>query len=1053
MYSRFIIERPVLAAVISIVIIIAGLVTMSALPIDLYPEITPPTVTVTTMYPGADAVTLNDTVAQVIEEQVNGVEGMIYMSSTCANDGTYTLTVTFEVGMDLDMATVLTQNQVTIATPQLPSEVQRQGVSTQKKSTNFVLAVNLYSPNNTYDDLALSNYASINMTDTLARVPGVGNVTIFGSKDYGMRIWLNPDAMHARQLTVTDVTNAVKSQNIQVAAGNLGQPPCPRGTEYQYTVTVTGRLTTPEEFENIVVKVGSDGQPVKIKDIGTVELGSQLYNSYSTYNGKPSATIAIYQLPGSNAIDVEQGCKAELERLADRFPKDLTYKITYNSTDFIHASIDEITVTLFQAVGLVVLITFVFLQDWRTSLIPALTIPVSLIGTFIIMAMLGFSINTLTMFGLVLAIGIVVDDSIVVVENTQRKIDERGLSSREAAIAAMNEVIGPCIATTLVLMSVFVPTAFMGGISGSLYKQFALTIAASTAFSTVNALTLSPALCGVLLRPSAKTKFFFFDWFNKIFSVTEHFYGKIVKMLVRKLVIVGLLFLGITGLTLIGFVSLPTGFIPTEDQGYFMTVIQLPDAASLERTAYITTQATDMALKTPGVANVISIGGMSMIDQTISSNSASLIVVLDDWSKRKTAELQINAIVERLGRDFKTIDGAKLMSFVPPTIPGLGTTGGLQMQLQNYGNVPLSDLQAASIELMQTAAADPVVKNVFTTFRANVPQIHLDIDRDKVMTQGIQLNDVFDTLQVYLGSLYVNDFNLYGKTFQVKMQALSQYRVNTDDVGLLDVRDSKGNMVPLSTLLIAKPSFGPQTITRYNMYQSATFLGDSGDGYSSGQAMEAMSQMVHDSLPEAFGLEWTGMSYQEEEAKGQAPYIFALGAIFVYLFLAAQYESFLLPISVILSVPFALLGAVAANWMRSYDNNIYTQIGFVLLIGLCSKSSILIVEFAKTKHEDEGLDRFDAAIDAARLRFRAILMTAFSDIFGWFPLVVATGAGMLSRRALGTAVWGGMIAATVIGLFFVPALYVMVQTYADWLNNRKLAKTPAKADASESVNQ
>jgi len=1044
MYSRFIIERPVLAAVISIVIIIAGLVTMSALPIDPYPDITPPTVTVTTTYPGADAVTLNDTVAQVIEEQVNGVEGMIYMSSTCANDGTYTLTVTFEVGMDLDMATVLTQNQVTIATPQLPDEVQRQGVSTQKKSTNFVLAVNLYSPNNTYNDLELSNYASINMVDTLARVPGVGNVTIFGSKDYGMRIWLNPDAMHARQLTVTDVTDAVRSQNVQVAAGNLGQPPCPKGTEFQYTVTVTGRLSTPEEFKNIVVKVGPDGHPVKIKDIGTVELGSQLYNSYSTYNGKPSATIAIYQLPGSNAIDVEKGCKAELERLASRFPKDLKYNVTYDSTWFIHASINEITVTLFQAVGLVVLITFVFLQDWRTSLIPALTIPVSLIGTFIVMALLGFSINTLTMFGLVLAIGIVVDDSIVVVENTQRKIDELGLAPREAAIAAMNEVIGPCIATTLVLLSVFVPTAFMGGISGRLYQQFSLTIAASTAFSTVNALTLSPALCGVLLRPTSKTKFFFFDWFNKIFAATERFYGGIVKMLVRKLVIVAILFLGITVLTWLGFVTLPTGFIPTEDQGYFMAVIQLPDAASLERTSAVTTRATDMVMKTPGVANVISIGGMSMIDSTISSNTASLIVMLDDWDKRKTPELQINAIVEKLADEFKTIEEARIMSFVPPTIPGLGTTGGLQMQLQNYGNMPLPDLQAASVRLMQMAAGNPEVKDVFTTFRANVPQIHLDIDRDKVMTQGIALGDVFDTLQVYLGSLYVNDFNLYGKTFQVKMQALSQYRVNPEDVGLLDVRDKNGNMVPLNALLVAKPSFGPQTITRYNMYESATFLGDSGEGYSSGQAMDAMTDMVHE-LP-GFGLEWTGMSFQEQAAKGQAPFIFALGAVFVYLFLAAQYESFLLPISVILSVPFALLGAVAANWMREYDNNIYTQIGFVLLIGLCSKSSILIVEFAKAKHEEQGQDRFTAAIEAARLRFRAILMTAFSDIFGWFPLVVATGAGMLSRRALGTAVWGGMIAATVIGLFFVPALYVIVQTYADWLAKRRQMKTPPAAD-------
>ncbi|NQT55500.1 MAG: multidrug efflux RND transporter permease subunit [Desulfobacteraceae bacterium] len=1035
MISRFFINRPIFASVVAIIIIIAGLVTLGVLPIAQYPEISPPTVAVSATYPGASATILLDTVAAPIEQEVNGVEGMLYMSSTCANDGTYNLTITFEVGMDMDMATVLVQNRVTTALPTLPEEVKNIGVTTKKKSTNIVLMIALTSPDGQYNDLYLSNYATLRIKDELARINGVGDVFTFGIGDYSMRIWLDPEKVKARNLTTNDVVNAIQEQNVQVAAGQIGQPPVPKGQNFQYVINTLGRLEDVEQFENIIIKTGQGGRITRVKDVARVELGSKTYSVIGLLDGKPTAILAVYQLPGANAIDLAKKIRAKMKELKGAFPQGLEYEIPFDTTLFVQASIDEVVETLFIAILLVFLTIFVFLQDWRATLIPAATIPVSLIGAFIAMGMLGFSLNMVTLFGIVLAIGIVVDDAIVVVENTARNIDEFNMETKEATIKAMDEVSGPIVATTLVLLAVFVPTAFLGGVTGQMYRQFALTISAATFFSSINALTLSPALCAILLRPKPEKRNVFFRAFDWTFGKTKSIYERTVGKAIRLTAIMLVLFLGLAGAAFFGFVSLPTGFFPVEDQGYVMISAQLPDAASLERTFEVSDMINKRVGAIEGIKNVLAVNGYSVLDGASSSNAAAFWIVFEDFDKRTTPALQQNALVGKIRQVISDIQEASVVVFVPPAIPGLGVSGGFQMQLQDRGGVGLSALEQMAQEMILDANGQTGLSNVYTTFRANVPQLFAEIDRTKAKTLGIPMSNIFSTLQAYLGSTYVNDFNKFGRTYQVNVQAESVFRVESEDIQRLEVRNNNGQMAPLSTLVSVEEILGPQIITRYNMYPAAPINGDAALGFSSGQALNLMEQMAKAKLPPSMGFDWTGMSFQEKAA-GNPMIIFALAIIIVYFVLCAQYESWSISFCILLSVPLALLGTIIAVAVRAMDVNVYTQIGIVLLIGLASKNAILIVEFAKDARES-GKGIIEAAAEAARLRFRPILMTSFAFIFGTFPLVVAQGAGAGSRQALGTAVFGGMIAATFLTVIFVPVYYVVIQGFSEWLSRGK----------------
>jgi HAE1 family hydrophobic/amphiphilic exporter-1 len=1028
-FSRFFIYRPIFASVVSIVIVLAGGITIPFLPIEQTPNITPPTVEVSAKYPGASASVIADTVAAPIEKEVNGVENMIYMSSKSSDDGTMTLTVTFEVGTDIDMATVLTQNRVAIAQPYLPEEVRREGVTTKKKSTNIVLMVNLLSPEGRYDEIYQSNYVNTQIKDVLSRVAGVGEVKVFGAKDFGMRVWLDPERLKARGLTTNDVVAAIREQNVQVAAGQIGAPPSPSGQAFQYTVNAMGRLSDVEQFENIILKVDDEGGILRLRDVARVELGAQAYNWFVELDGAPSIAMGVYQLPGANALDVADGVRAEMDRLAERFPEGLTYTIAYDTTRFITASIKEVITTLFVAVVLVVLTVYVFLQDLRTTLIPALTIPVSLLGTFAVMAVMGLSINTLSLFGLVLAIGIVVDDAIVVVENTMRIMDEEGLERKEATVKAMGQITGPVIATTLVLLAVFVPTAMLGGITGRLYQQFALTIATATVFSSINALTLSPALCGMLLRPTPESRGILFNAFNRVFDASTKGYMKVVNAGLRKTVVVMVIWLVLVGLMVYGFRIVPGGFIPDEDQGYIMVNAQLPDGATLERTGEVMDRVSEILRETPGVSDEITIGGYSLLDAVVTPNSGAVFVTLDPWDERTSADLQVDAILRRLSAQMAQIQAAIVFPFNPPPIQGLGTAGGFEYQLQDRAGAGIQLLESVAGDLVYEGNADPVLTRMNSSMRASVPQLYIDVDRVKAKTLGVPLSEVFSTLQAFLGSAYVNDFNIFGRTYKVMIQADQQYRSRVEDINRLEVRDRDGRMVPLSTLVTVRDTAGPQTISRYNLYPSATITGVPAQGYSSGQAVAAMEALSARLLPPSMGYEWSGVTYQQIKAGRQAPFIFGLAIIFVFLFLAAQYESWSLPLAVILSVPLALLGGIFATFARAYDNNVYTQIGIVLLIGLAAKTAILIVEFAKEQRA-EGKSLVEAASTASHLRFRPLLMTAFSFILGVIPLVVASGAGASSRRALGTAVFGGMLASTILGVFLVPVLYVVVQRIA-----------------------
>ncbi len=1032
MISAFFINRPVFATVISLAIVFLGCVAIPQMTVEKTPDIVPPTVVVSATYPGASAQVVAETVATPLEEQVNGVDGMLYMSSTCGNDGSMSLTVTFEVGTDADMATVLVQNRVAMAESRMPEEVKRQGITTQKRAGNIALMVTLVSPDKRFDEVYMSNYVNLYLKDPLSRVSGVGGVRIFGAKDFSMRIWLNPELLKARGLTAQQVIAAIQEQNVQVAPGQVGVEPTTDKQAFQYTIRTLGRLERVDQFEDIVLKVTDDRRVLHLKDVARIELGAEDYSSIVRFNDMPCVTVGIMQTPGANALDVAKGIRKVMDGLVPSFPKGLEYRVGFDPTQFISESLREVVLTLLSTVVLVVLVVFIFLQDWRTTLIPAVTIPVSLIGTFAVMWALGMSINTLTLFGLVLAIGVLVDDAILVVENVMRLIYEEHLSPQDAAIKAMQQVTGPVIATTLVLLAVFIPTTLVGGVSGRLYSQFAMTISTSVVFSAINALTLSPALCALLFRPfgAGKTHGWVFRLFNRTLEGTRSGYMAVVGKILRSTLISMVAYAVLVFLTGVGIRSLRSGFLPDEDEGVIFVNVELPPGASLQRTREVIDSVDQIVRETPGVARYVSIGGFSLLGEGSSSNGAAMFVSLDPWSERKDPSRSVTAIMGQIQRKLSAIQEGRCFVFRPPPIMGLGMSGGFEMKVQDRGGAGLQELQQVGDRLVAADRSSQVVTRLNSTLRANVPQVYLDVDREKAKQLGVSLGTVFNALQSNFGTYYVNDLNLFGRVYKVKSQAQYPFRATKEDMLRLEVSNNEGRMVPLRTIATVRDHSGPQAVSHYNLYPCTTVTGVADAGYSSGQAMDEMKRLLAETLPTSMGYEWSGMSFQQIEAGNKAPIIFAMASVFAFLVLAAQYESWLTPAAIILSVPIAVFGAVLAVFLRAYDNNIYVQIGLVLLIGLACKTAILIVEFAK-QHHDEGLSIVDSAILACRIRFRPILMTALTTVTGVLPLMIATGAGSASRRALGTAVCGGMVMATVLGIFLFPVLYVVVQRIAE----------------------
>jgi hydrophobe/amphiphile efflux-1 (HAE1) family protein len=1093
MISHFFIDRPIFATVLSILITLAGGVAVFTLPVAQYPNVTPPVVQVTASYPGANALTVRDTVGAPIEEQVSGVEGMVYMSSQSTNDGSYTLNVTFKLGTDSNMAQVLVQNRVSLALPVIPSLVQREGINVQKMSPNRLLIVNLISPDGRYNDLFLSNYATIELRDELGRLPGVAGITYLGERDYSMRAWLDPDKMASLNLSVLDVMNAISQQNIQVAAGQIGQQPAPPGVQFQLTINTLGRLTDPEQFADIILKVGQGGPAgtqaaqsanqssgqmgssstdqsgptaapagqtsgtaatvvgqaasiVRLRDVARVELGAQQYEQSATLDGKPSVALSIYQLPGSNALQTAQGVYAKMAELKQRFPEGIDYRIAYDTTPFIRQSVDEVFYTLRDAIILVAIVVLVFLQNWRATLIPLVAVPVAIVGTFAVMAAMGFSLNNLSLFGLVLAIGIVVDDAIVVVENVERWL-EHGLPPREAARRAMDEVTGPVIAIALVLTAVFVPATFIGGITGQFFRQFAITIAASTLISAFNSLTLSPALAALLLKPPGAARDpltrvldlvlgWFFRGFNAVFQWVVSGYTSAVGILLRVSLIVLLVYAGLLGLTYLEFLRVPTGFVPQQDKGYLLVNVQLPESASVERTRRVMAHIDRIILGDkndpqqfpgiPGVAHTVGISGQSLLLNANAPNLGSMYVILKNFNQRT---MSAQAIADKLQRRCREkVRAAEVSTFNAPPIEGLGTTGGFTLVIEDRGNLGMAELQRASNAVVAAGNQTPGLVGLFNSAQSNAPWLYLDIDRTMCLSLGVSLDELFNTLEVHLGSYYVNNFNEFGRTWQVNIQADPKFRARVRDLLKLQVRNNQGQMIPLRNLMSVRGTSGPVMVQTYNMYNAAAITGTTAPGTSSGQVIPLMQQIADRELPHSMGYEWTELAFFQNQAGSTAIYVFVLAVVFVFLVLAAQYESWALPLAVILVVPMCLLCSVAGVDLSGGDITVFVQIGFVVLVGLASKNAILIVEFAKQQRE-AGAPRRRATLEASRLRLRPILMTSFAFILGVVPLVIATGAGAEMRRSLGTAVFWGMLGVTLFGIFLTPVFFYVIEWF------------------------
>jgi len=1042
MFAKFFIEHPVLANVIAFVIMLLGGVAVFLLPVSEYPPITPPTVQVTTTYPGASAKTLVETVALPIEQQVNGVEKMLYMQSNCTGDGRYTLTVTFQVGTDLDFAQVLVQNRVSAAIAQLPTPVQQQGVVTKKKETSPLQIITLSSKDDRYDALFLSNFGALQLRDKLARLPGVGDVVVFGIGEYSMRVWLDPHQLNQRGLVPQDVINAIQQQNTNVAAGQLGMPPTPAGQDFQLTANVPAALSDPAQFEQIILKTdsGAGGQITRLRDIGRVELGARSYSQVFKVDGKPAGGIAIYQLPGANALDTAKGVRKLLDSLAPAFPAGLVYQIPFDTTTFVRQSISEVYRTLFEAGALVLIVIIVFLQNWRATLVPATTVPVTIIGAFAAMAVMGFSINLLTLFAVVLAIGIVVDDAIVVVEGVSQHV-ERGQSPKQASIDAMRELFGPIIGITLVLMSVFLPPAFMPGITGQMYRQFALVIAATALISAINAVTLKPTQCALWLRATEpnRRKNIFFRGFNSMYDRVEGVYLRVIRAMVQRSRLMVLVALALVALAGWGLTKIPTGFIPAEDQGYLMVAVQAPDAASLARTEKMMDEIARIGLQTPGVERAIAIGtgGPSPLDGDVSLANAGIVyLMLKNWDMRGKGE-DLPHIYQNLSAQLNRMQEARTRLLIPPPIQGLGAANGFQMQVElTDGSYDFARLQAITDHMVQEANAAPEIDDAFTAFRANVPQLSLRVDRAQAATLNVDVGDLYNLLQSSLGSTYVNLFTRFGHNYMVYVQADPQHRLNADGIKQLFVRSQSGDMVPVGALAEIKPSLGPTAISLYNLFPSATINGAPAANSNSGQALTALESIALKIFPAGVSFEWSGLAYQEKLVGSSAYFIFALAILLVYFALAGQYESWITPVAVILAVPLALLGTVAALLSVGLANNIYVQIGLVLLIALSAKNAILIVEMAR-EGRAAGKDMIEAVVGASKARFRPILMTSFTFILGVLPLVLASGAGASARRSLGIAVASGMLASTCLAVLFVPAFFVVLQTWSERKKNKR----------------
>ncbi|MFT0861131.1 efflux RND transporter permease subunit [Ancylobacter sp. G4_0304] len=1034
--SRFFIDRPIFAGVLSVLIFLAGLLALRVMPISEYPEVVPPQVIVRATYPGANPKVIAATVATPIEEAINGVEDMLYMSSQATTDGVMTLTVTFKLGTDPDKATQLVQNRVSQAEPRLPEEVRSLGVTTAKSSPNFIMVVHLVSPNDRYDITYLRNYAVLNVKDRLARIGGVGQIDIFGAGDYSMRVWLDPQKIAEHGLSAGDVANEIRAQNVQAAAGIVGASPAAEGVDLQLSVNAQGRLETEEEFGDIVVKTGADGQVVRLRDIARIELGAADYALRSLLDNKQAVGIGVFQAPGSNALEIAENVRKTMEEVKQTMPEGVDYAIVYDTTRFVDASIEAVVHTLFEAVLLVVIVVVVFLQTWRASIIPLLAVPVSIVGTFAIMYLFGFSINALSLFGLVLAIGIVVDDAIVVVENVERNI-ENGLSPREASYQAMSEVSGPIIAIALVLVAVFVPLAFITGLTGQFYRQFALTIAISTVISAINSLTLSPALAALLLKghhaePDRLQRVinfllgWFFRGFNYVFARGSHGYGAGVRGTLKAKSLVMVFYAVMLGATWWLFQAVPSGFVPAQDKQYLVGFAQLPDGATLDRTEEVIRRMTEITLAEPGVANAVAFPGLSIAGFSNSSNAGIVFSTLAPFEDRKDPSLSAGAIAMKLNQKYGAIQDAFIAMFPPPPVQGLGVVGGFKMQIEDRAGRGYEELAQVTNAFMAKAMAAPELVGQFTTFQVNVPQLFANVDRTKARQLGVPIQSVFETLQVYLGSLYVNDFNKFGRTYSVRVQADAPFRARAEDIGKLKVRSVSGEMIPLSALLKVEPTAGPERAMRYNGFLTADFNASPAPGYSSGQAQDAAARIAKEVLPPGFDFEWTDLTYQEILAGNSATLVFPLAILLVFLVLAAQYESLTLPIAIILIVPMGLLAALFGVWLGGGDNNVFTQIGLVVLVGLSAKNAILIVEFAR-ELEFQGRTPVEAAIEASRLRLRPILMTSFAFIMGVLPLVLSTGAGAEMRQAMGIAVFSGMIGVTFFGLFLTPVFYVLLR--------------------------